>query len=111
MLKILKAYSVPPNLLQAVETMYAGTRAKAVTPDGDPEEFGIMVGVMQGDTLVSFLFVIVLDYALSKAIHGQEQDLGFTLTPRRSTAWSKSGVRVCHGRPTAECQANQGDHL
>lgn len=27
MLKILKAYGLPPNLLQAIATMYAGTRA------------------------------------------------------------------------------------
>ena len=39
---------------------------------------------MQGDTLAPFLFIIVLDYALKKAIRGREQDLGFTLTPRKS---------------------------
>ena len=83
-MKILKAYGVPPNLLRAIETMYAGTRAKVVTPDGDSEEFDIQAGVMQGDTLAPFLFVIVLDYALRKAINGREQDLGLTLTPRRS---------------------------
>ena len=77
-MKILKAYGVPPNLLRAIETMYAGTRAKVVTPDGDSEEFDIQAGVMQGDTLAPFLFVIVLDYALRKAINGREQDLGLT---------------------------------
>lgn len=34
MLKILKAYGVPPNLLRVIEAMYKGTRAKVVTPDG-----------------------------------------------------------------------------
>ncbi|CAK6977732.1 uncharacterized protein LOC114950604 [Scomber scombrus] len=84
MVKILKAYGVPPNLLRAIETMHAGTRSKVVTPDGNTEEFDILAGVMQGDTLAPFLFIIVLDYALRKAISGREQDLGFTLTPRRS---------------------------
>ena len=84
MMRILKAYGVPPNLLRAIETMHAGTRAKVVTPDGDSEEFDILAGVMQGDTLAPFLFVIILDHALRKAINGREQDLGFTLTPRRS---------------------------
>ena len=84
MVKILKAYGIPPNLLRAIETMYAGTRAKVVTPDGNSEEFDILAGVMQGDTLAPFLFIIVLDYALRKAISGREQELGFTLTPRRS---------------------------
>ncbi|KAJ4941094.1 hypothetical protein JOQ06_027381 [Pogonophryne albipinna] len=84
MVKILEAYGVPPNLLRAIETMYAGTRARVVTPDGNSEEFDILAGVMQGDTLAPFLFIMVLDYALRKAISGREQDLGFTLTPRRS---------------------------
>ncbi|KAJ4929966.1 hypothetical protein JOQ06_018982 [Pogonophryne albipinna] len=64
--------------------MYAGTRARVVTPDGNSEEFDILAGVMQGDTLAPFLFIMVLDIALRKAINGREQDLGFTLTPRRS---------------------------
>ena len=40
---------------------------------------------MQGDTLAPFLFVIVLDYALRKAIDGREVVLGFMLHPRRSS--------------------------
>ena len=34
--------------------------------------------------IATYLFIIVLDYALRKAISGREQELGFTLTPRRS---------------------------
>ena len=61
MLKILKAYGVPPNLLRAIEAMYEGTRAKVVTPDGISEEFEILAGVQQGDTIAPFLFIIALD--------------------------------------------------
>ena len=70
MMTILKAYGVPPNLLRAIGTMYEGTRARVVTPDGDSEEFDILAGVLQGDTLAPFLFIIVLDYALRQAISG-----------------------------------------
>ena len=42
MVKILKAYGVPPNQLRAIATMYAGTRSKVVTPDGSTEEFDIL---------------------------------------------------------------------
>ena len=38
---------------------------------------------MQGDTLAPFLFVIVLDYAMRRAIQGKEEELGFTIHPRR----------------------------
>ncbi|XP_038064971.1 uncharacterized protein LOC119735347 [Patiria miniata] len=37
-----------------------------------------------GDTLAHFLFIIVLDYALSKAINGREEELGFTIVPRKT---------------------------
>lgn len=46
MMKIVKAYDIPPNLFGAIETMHAGTRAKVVTPDGNSEEFDILAGVI-----------------------------------------------------------------
>ena len=79
MVKILRAYGVPPNLLRAIETMYRDTRAKVVTPDGETEEFEIHAGVLQGDTLAPFLFVVALDYALRKAISGRELNLASQL--------------------------------
>ena len=39
---------------------------------------------MQGGTLAPFLFVIALDYALTQAIAGREEELCFTLSPRKS---------------------------
>ena len=33
MMRILKAYNVPPNLLRAIDSMYSNTRAKVTTPD------------------------------------------------------------------------------
>ena len=84
MMKILRAYGIPPNLLKAIEKMYADTRAKVISPDGETELFEITAGVLQGDTLAPFLFIIVLDYAMRKAMDGNEEDLGFTITPRKS---------------------------
>ena len=84
MLRILKAYGIPPNLLRAIGAMYTNTRAKVISPDGETELFDITAGVLQGDTLAPFLFVIVLDYALRKAMAGKEEELGFTITPRKS---------------------------
>ena len=40
---------------------------------------------MQGDTLAPFLFVIVLDFSLRKAINDKENELGLTLRERRSS--------------------------
>ena len=84
MMRILKAYGIPPNLLQAIEKMYTNTKTKVISPDGETEMFDITTGVLQGDTLAPFLFIIVLDYAMRKAMAGKEEELGFTITPRRS---------------------------
>ena len=84
MMRILRAYGIPPNLLKAIEKMYTNTMAKVVSPDGETDMFEITAGVLQGDTLAPFLFIIVLDYALRKAVAGREEELGFTITPRKS---------------------------
>ncbi|XP_072025049.1 uncharacterized protein [Amphiura filiformis] len=47
-------------------------------------DFEIQAGALQGDTLAPFLFIVVLDYVLRKAMEGNEERLGFTLEPRKS---------------------------
>ena len=69
--------------------MYSNTKAKVISPDGATKMFDITAGVVQGDTLAPFLFIIVIDYALRKAMDGKEDDLRFTLTPRKSRRYPK----------------------
>ena len=84
MMEILKAYDILHNLLNAIKVMYSNTRAKVISPDGETEWFEFVAGVLQGDTLAPFLFAIVLDYTMRKAISGKEHELGFTLERRKS---------------------------
>ena len=84
MMRILKAYAIPPNLLRAIEQIYTNTKARVKSPDGEMGVFEITADVLQGDTLALFSIVIGLDYAMRKSLTGKEEDLGFTLTPRTS---------------------------
>lgn len=84
MLKILLAYGIPPQLVEAIGKIYEDTRARVITPDGETEFFSISAGVLQGDTLAPYLFIIVLDYVLREAINGREDELGFTIKRRQS---------------------------
>ena len=76
MLSILRAYGIPEQLLDAIGKMYENT---VISPDGETDFFELLAGVLQGNTLAPYLFVIVLDYALRTAIDGREEELGFHL--------------------------------
>ena len=84
MIKILTAYGIPTRIVQAISDMYSNTRARVQTPEGLTAEFQIKTGVLQGDTLAPYLFIMVLDYALRKAIGDKGNELGFTIKPRQS---------------------------
>ena len=88
MIKILRSYGIPDKIVNAIEASYASTRAKVYSPDGVTEEFDIVKGILQRDTLSPYLFIIILDYsriyALRKAIKRCKEELGFTIVPRRS---------------------------
>ena len=71
MLRILESYSIPHNIIQAIVLTYKHTCAKVIKPDGETDNFQITKGVLQGDTLAPFLFVITLDYAMRQAIDGR----------------------------------------
>ena len=75
-MEILKAYGIPTKIVDAISILYKDTEAQVITPDGDTEFFEILAGVLQGDTLAPFLFIIVLHYPLEKLLEKQyEKDM------------------------------------
>ena len=85
MFKILLAYGIPRKLVDAIKKLYENTRAKVLSPDGETEFIDITTGVQQGDTLAPYLFAIVLDFAMRRAIDGHDLELGFKLKRRTSS--------------------------
>ena len=57
---------------------YKNTKVKVRSPDGDTDYFDIVAGVLQGDTLAPYLFIICLDYMLRTSIN-KMKDNGFKL--------------------------------
>lgn len=84
MFKILKAYGVPDKIVSIIELMYERTLAKVISPDGETDLFEILAGVLQGDTLAPYLFAIIIDYCMRRAIDGDDERLGFTVESRKS---------------------------
>ena len=59
------------------------TKVKVCSPDGDTDYFNIVAGVLQGDKLAPYLFIICLDYVLRTSIDRIKEN-GFKLTKKRS---------------------------
>ena len=80
---ILIAYGIPKETVAAIMMLYQNTRSMVRSPDGDTDFFDIIAGVLQGDTLAPYIFIICLDYVLRKALD-QNAELGFTLSEAKS---------------------------
>ena len=83
MKQILQAYGLPKENVAAITILYRNTKVKVRPPDGDTEYFDIVAGVLQGDTVAPYLFIICLDYVLRTSIDKIREN-GFELTKKRS---------------------------
>ena len=80
--QILLAYGLPKETVAAITILYRNTKVKVRSPDGDTEYFDIVAGVLQGDMLAPYLFIICLDYVLRTSIDKIREN-GFELTKKR----------------------------
>ena len=68
--------------------LYRSTKVKVHSPDGDTEYFDMVAGVLQGDTLAPFIFVLCLIYVHRTSI----EENGFQLTKKRSRRYSAKTI-------------------
>ena len=66
----------------AIPILLRNTKVKVRSPDRDTEYFDIVAGVLQGDTLAPYLFIICLDYVLRTSIDKIKEN-GFELTKKK----------------------------
>ena len=74
-----------------ITILYRNTKVKVRSPDRNTEYFDIVAGVLQGDTLASYLFIICLDYVLRTSIDKIKEN-GFELTKKRSRMYSAKTI-------------------
>ena len=89
--QILLAYGIPKETVAAITILYRNTKMKVRSPDGDTEYFDIAAGVLQGDTLAPYPFIICLDYALRTSIDKIREN-GFEMTKKRSSRYSAKTI-------------------
>ena len=81
--QILLAYGLRKETVAAITILYKNIKVKVRSPDGDTEYFDIVAGVLQGDTLAPYLFIICLDDVLRTSIDKIREN-GIVLKKKRS---------------------------
>ena len=81
--QILLTYGLPEETVAEIMILYRNTKEIVRSPDRDTDYFDIVAGVLQGDTLAPYLFIICLDNVLRTSIDNIREN-GFMLTKKRS---------------------------
>ena len=87
MVEILNAYGILYDIISAITLAYKNTKSIVRTNDGDTEFINISGGVLQGDTLAPFVFIICFEYVLKKSLdrnNNIEFKIVITIIERRS---------------------------
>ena len=82
MVQILIAYGLPKETIAAIMMLYKNTKVKVCSANGDRDYHDIVAGVLQGDTLVPYLFIICLNNVLMSI--DKMKDNSFKLAKKRS---------------------------
>ena len=108
MFEILPLYGIPLPIISAIKALYTNTSATIITPDGETNPFEIVAGVLQGDTLAPFLFILVLDYVLRLSLDSM-QAKGIEIQPRRSRRYPAEHLTdLDFAQPSVILQVSQG---
>ena len=65
MFSILRHYGIPEEIVEAVRVLYTNSTSRVFVEGEISDPFKITTGVLQGDVLAPFLFIIVIDYVSS----------------------------------------------
>ena len=81
--QILQAYGLHKEIVVVIMMLNKNMKVKVRSTDRDIEFFDIVAGVLQGDTLAPYLFIICLDYVLRTSIDLMKEN-DFTMEKSRS---------------------------
>ena len=89
--QILLAYGLLKETVAIIMMLYKNIKVKICSLEEDTDYFNFVAGVLQGDTLASYLFIICLDYVLGMSIDIMK-DNGFKLAKERSKRYPSQTI-------------------
>ena len=69
MFEILGFYGIPSEIINAIRVLYSNTCSSVLTPDCETEPFNVLTGIIQGDTLATFLLIFIDDYIMRTSVN------------------------------------------
>ena len=81
--QILLTYGLPKETITAIIMLYKNAKVKVRSLDDDTDYFDIIAGVLQGDILAPYQFIICLDYMLRMSID---------LRKKMVSSWQRKGT-------------------
>ena len=82
MFAVLRHYGIPVAVVNAISALYNNSKSAVMVDGNISDPFEVSTGVLQGDVLAPFLFIILVDFLLMKAT--SDLDSGVVTHPRRS---------------------------
>ncbi|KAI8507856.1 hypothetical protein Bbelb_140960 [Branchiostoma belcheri] len=82
MFAVLRHYGIPEAVVDAISVLYKNSKSVVLVEGQVSEHFCVSTGVLQGDVLAPFLFIILIDYLLRRAT--ADSDSGIVTHPRAS---------------------------
>ena len=84
--QILLVYGVPKEIVATKMMLYKNIKVKACSQDGNTDYFDFVAGLIQGDILAPYPFIICLDYVLRTSLDLMKEN-GFELAKERSRTY------------------------
>ena len=82
MFAVLRHYGIPEVIVNAISVLYNNSKSAVMVDGNISDPFQVTTGVLQGDVLAPFLFIILIDYLMMKAT--EDTDSGVVTHPRQS---------------------------
>ena len=77
---ILRHYGIPQVIVNVIYAFYMNSKYTVSVGNKLSDEFNISSGVLQGDVLAPYLFIIVIDYVMTRS----QNNYGFIYKQRKS---------------------------
>ena len=82
MFAVLRHYGIPEVVVNAISALYNSSKSAVMVDGNISDTFEVSTGVLQGDVLAPFLFIVLVDFLLKTAT--SDVDSGVETHPRRS---------------------------